>query len=109
MPPVVKKVGDTDESYSWADTVKTDPDQPRYRNGDQYVDPHKCLVPETLEEDTEEIEEMCVSVSSLSLTSSPVSGNGSNMVSPDKTMMSPRTMRTSPSSRMTRSVRCVVG
>ncbi len=36
-------------------------------------------------------------VSSLSLTSSPVSVNGINMVSPDKTMFSPRTMRESPS------------
>ena len=36
-------------------------------------------------------------VSSLSLTSSPARANGSNMVSPDKTMFSPRAMRVSPS------------
>ena len=34
-------------------------------------------------------------VSSLSLTSSPASANGSNMVSPDKTMFSARAMRAS--------------
>jgi hypothetical protein len=36
-------------------------------------------------------------VSNLSLTSSPASANGTNMVSPDKTMFSARVMRASPS------------
>ena len=93
MSPVAKNVGDADESYSWVDAVKNDSVQSRYRNGEQYVDSHKRLIPETLQEDTQEMEEVCGSVSSLSLTSSPDSVNRISMVSPDKTMISPRTMR----------------
>jgi hypothetical protein len=36
--------------------------------------------------ESDKMDEMCDSVSSLSLTSPPGSGTGSNMVSPDKTM-----------------------
>ena len=32
MPPVAKKVGDANESYSRVDEVQNVPDQPRYRN-----------------------------------------------------------------------------
>jgi hypothetical protein len=44
MPPVAKKVGDTDESYSWVDAVKAPAGASRYKNGPQYVDPRKVLV-----------------------------------------------------------------
>ena len=59
------------------------------------TDPKQVLVTETFQED---VEEVCDSVSILSLTSSPASVNDCSMVSPDKTMLSPRTMTaTSPS------------
>jgi hypothetical protein len=90
MPPVAKKVGDADESYSWVDPVKASAGASRYKNGSQYVDPRKVLVAETQDE-------MCDSVGSLSLQSSPgsVNGSGSNMVSPEKTMLAPRDMMVS--------------
>ena len=47
MPPVAKKVGDADESYSWVDAVKAPAGASRYKNGSQYVDPRKVLVAET--------------------------------------------------------------
>jgi hypothetical protein len=96
MPPVAKKVGDTDESYSWVDAVKNPAGASRYKNGPQYVDPHKVLVAET-QEPSEKMDEMCDSVGSLSLQSSPgsVNGNGSNMVSPEKTMLVPKDMMVS--------------
>ena len=64
MVPVVKKVGDTDESYSWADAVKDPSGHSPYRNGPQYVDPRNVVVPvtqkeETQKEDTEEMVEIC--------------------------------------------------
>ena len=67
----------------------------RYRNGEQSVSTGRRLVSETLQDD---VEETCVSVGScLSLTSFPVSLNDSIMVSPDKTKLSPTSMRaTSP-------------
>ena len=67
----------------------------RYRNGEQSVSAGRRLVSETLQDD---VEETCVSVGSfLSLTSFPVSLNDSIMVSPDKTKLSPTSMRaTSP-------------
>jgi hypothetical protein len=88
MPPHPKKVGDTDESLRWVDVVKS---PSGFRNGPQYVDPSKRLVEETqvTQVESDKMDEMCDSVSSLSLTSSPGSGTGSNMVSPDKTMLGP--------------------
>jgi hypothetical protein len=75
MPPVPKTVGGTDESLSWVDVVKT---PSGFRNGPQYVDPHKLLVAETQVE-SDKMDEMCDSVNSFSLVSSPDSGTGSNM------------------------------
>jgi hypothetical protein len=51
MSPVVNKDDDTDESYSWADVVKTPSGQSRYRNVPQFVDPSKTLVSDTLQDD----------------------------------------------------------
>ena len=61
-----------------------------------YADPNNRLVAETLTEDAEEMDDLCGSVSGLSVTSSPASGNDSNMVSPDQTHLSPMTMRSAP-------------
>jgi hypothetical protein len=83
MPPLPKKVGDADESLRWVDVVKS---PSGFRNGPEYVHPQKRLVAET------QVDDMCDSVSSLSLTSSPGSGTGSNMVSPDKTILGPSDM-----------------
>ena len=66
MPPVAKKVGDTDESYSWVDAVKAPSGVSRYKNGPQNIDPRKVLVAET-QEPSEKMDEMCDSVGSLSL------------------------------------------
>ena len=89
MPPITNKDTDADQSSSWVDVVKGPCRQSHYRNGSLVPDPKDVLVSETLD-----VEEVCVSVSILSLTSSPVSVPGYSMVSPDKTMLSPRVITT---------------